>query len=237
MSIRAILKDVVENDKTGAGKAFNLFIIGLIVLSAISISIETLPGLRPNMVRALLIFETVTVILFSIEYLLRIYVADRKLQYIFSFYGIIDFIAIVPFYLAVGIDLRSIRIFRLLRLFRILKLARFSEASTRLLHAFKSIKAELGIYLIILCCIMYISAVGIYLFENSAQPDTFSSIFHSMWWATSTITLLGYGDIYPVTTGGRIFTFTILIAGIAMISILTGLISSALNNQIDLHDD
>jgi len=236
MSARDFLKDVVENDQSGIGKAFNLFIIGLIVLSVLSISFETLPDLDQRLINALLIFEAICVILFSIEYLLRIYVADKKLQYIFSFYGIIDFIAIVPFYIAVGVDLRALRIFRLLRLFRIFKLARFSDASTRLFNAFKSIKSELAIYTIIICCIMYISAVVIYLFENPAQPDTFSSIFQSLWWAVSTITLLGYGDIYPVTTGGKIFTFIILLSGLAMISVLTGLISAALNKE-DVIDD
>lgn len=232
--MKELLKEVVEKDNTGAGKIFNLIILGLIILSVFSISIETLPDLNRNVIRVLVFFESFTVAIFSIEYLLRIYVADKKLQYIFSFYGIIDLIAIVPFYLAAGIDLRSIRIFRILRLFRILKLTRFSEASTRLFHTFKIIRWELGIYVIITICILYVSAVGIYYFENPVQPDDFSSVFKSLWWATSTLTLLGYGDVYPVTTGGRIFTFLVLIVGIAMIAVLTGLIASALSHHIEI---
>ncbi|CAN5431339.1 hypothetical protein BH23BAC3_BH23BAC3_13070 [soil metagenome] len=228
------LKEIVEREQTTAGRIFNLFIMGLIILSVVSLSLETLPELDQNFLRALIIFEVVIVIIFSIEYLLRIYVADSKLNYIFSFYGIIDLLAIVPFYVTAGIDLRSIRIFRLLRVFRILKFSRYSVAATRLLNVFKLIKAELVIILLITVCLIYIAAVGIYYFENPAQPEIFTSVFHSLWWAVTTFTLLGYGDVYPVTTGGRIFTYFVLMVGIAMIAIPTGLIASALNKQIDI---
>lgn len=228
------LKEIVEREDSIAGKTFNLFIMGLIILSVISLSVETLPDLGPNTLRALIIFEIVVVIIFTIEYLLRIYVADNKLRYIFSFYGVIDLLAIVPFYVAAGIDLRSIRVFRLLRVFRILKFTRYSDAATRLLNVFKMIKAELIIFLMITICFIYIAAVGIYYFESPAQPEIFTSVFHSLWWAVSTFTLLGYGDVYPVTTGGRIFTYVVLMVSIAMIAIPTGLIASALSKEIDL---
>jgi len=228
------LKEIVEREEIIAGKIFNLFIMGLILLSVISLSIETLPDLDPNFLRALVIFEIVVVIIFSIEYLLRIYVADSKLKYIFSFYGVIDLLAIVPFYLAAGIDLRSIRVFRLLRVFRILKFTRYSDAATRLLNVFKMVKAELIIFLLITICLIYIAAVGIYYFESPAQPEIFISVFHSLWWAVTTFTLLGYGDVYPVTAGGRIFTYLVLMISITMIAIPTGLIASALSKEIDL---
>jgi voltage-gated potassium channel len=228
------LKEIVEREETIAGKIFNLFIMALILLSVISLSVETLPDLDPNFLRVLVIFELVVVIIFSIEYLLRIYVTDSKLNYIFSFYGIIDLLAIVPFYVSAGIDLRSIRVFRLLRVLRILKFSRYSEAATRLLNVFKSIKAELVIFLLISFCLIYIAAVGIYYFENPAQPEIFTSVFHSLWWAVTTFTLLGYGDVYPVTIGGRIFTYLVLMVSIAMIAIPTGLIASALSKEIDL---
>jgi len=234
MSVKVKLKEVVEKEETRAGRGFNLFIMVLIVLSVLSISIETLPDLDEELYRYLEIFELVVVIIFSIEYLLRIFVADRKFSYIFSFYGIIDLLAIVPFYLAVGIDLRSIRVFRILRVFRLLKAARYTDAVTRLLRVFKSIQAELTIFVLISICILYIAAVGIYYFEHPAQPETFSSVFKSLWWAATTFTLLGYGDIYPITFGGRFFTFIVLMTGIAMIAIPTGLIASALSEEIDI---
>jgi len=228
------LKTIIEREDTRAGRIFNLFIMGLIVLSVLSISFETLPGLDPAIMRALVIFEVVVVIIFTIEYILRIYVADIKKDYIFSFYGIIDALAIIPFYAKTGIDLRSVRVFRILRAFRIFKFSRYSKAATRLLNAFKLIRAELVIIFFILVCLMYLAAIGIYYFESQAQPDDFASVFHGLWWAVSTITLLGYGDVYPITAGGRLFTFFVLIIGIAMIAVPTGLIASALSKEFDI---
>jgi voltage-gated potassium channel len=215
------LKIIVEREDTRAGRVFNLFIMGLILLSVLSISFETLPGLDPAILRAIVIFEVVVVIIFTIEY-------------IFSFYGIIDVLAIIPFYAKTGIDLRSIRVFRILRAFRILKFSRYSKAATRLLNTFKLIRAELVIIFFILVCLIYLAAIGIYYFESQAQPDEFASVFHSLWWSVSTVTLLGYGDVYPITAGGRIFTFFVLMIGIAMIAVPTGLIASALSKEFEI---
>ncbi|REL38899.1 ion transporter [Rhodohalobacter sp. SW132] len=231
------LKEIVEQDESSAGRIFNLFIIALILLSVLSISIKTLPDLDESIVRFLEIFELVVVIIFTVEYVLRIYVADKKLGYIFSFYGVIDLIAILPFYIATGIDLRSLRIFRVLRLLPILKLVRYSEAASLLMRVFKSIRRELIVFLFVTICMLYVAAIGIYYFENPAQPEEFSSVFHSLWWSVSTFTLLGYGDVYPVTLGGRIFTFFVLITGIAMIALPTGLVAAALRKEIDLEPE
>jgi voltage-gated potassium channel len=121
------IKQIIEESDTPAGKIFDLFIQSLIVLSLISFSIETLPDLSKNAKRILKISELITVIIFTIEYLLRIFVADKKLKFVFSFFGLIDLFAILPFYVASGIDLRSIRVFRLFRLFRIFKMFRYSR--------------------------------------------------------------------------------------------------------------
>jgi len=112
------IKQIIEETDTPTGRAFDLFIQSLIVLSLISFSIETLPNLSENAKRLLKITELITVIIFTVEYVLRIIVADEKLKFVFSFFGIIDLLAILPFYIASGVDLRSIRVFRLFRLFR-----------------------------------------------------------------------------------------------------------------------
>lgn len=158
--------------------------------------------------------------------------ADRKLSYIFSFYGLVDLIAILPFYIAVGVDLRFTRIFRLLRVARMLKFGRYNDAIYRLYEAFRSIKVELVVFVLITLCVLYIAALGIYYFENPVQPDKYSSVFHSLWWAIATLTTVGYGDVYPITFGGRAFTFIILMIGIGLISIPTGLIASALTKSV-----
>lgn len=131
----------------------------------------------------------------------------------------------MPFYLSFGIDLRSIRIFRLIRLFRIFKMLRFNEALQRFTKAIKSIKEELILFFIISSFLLFLSSVGIYYFENQAQPEVFKSVFHSMWWAVATFTTVGYGDIYPITLGGKIFTAIMLFIGLGVIAVPTGLIS------------
>ena len=227
------LKRIVENCDSPSGRVFDLFIQLLILLSLITFSLETLPGLDPKISAWLLRIEIVTVVIFSIEYLLRLIVAENKLKFIFSFYGLIDLLAILPFYVARGLDLRSLRVFRLFRLIRIFKVMRFSKAVRRFQRAFQLIKAELWVFATAALFLFYVSGVGIYYFENEAQPEHFSSIFHSLWWAVVTLTTVGYGDVYPITIGGRIFTFLILMVGLGVVAVPTGLVSSALSQTYD----
>jgi voltage-gated potassium channel len=224
------LKQIIEQNDTGAGKIFDLFIQCLIVFSLVSFSVETLPNLSPAFRSTLRAIEAVSVALFTIEYLLRLLVADKKLSFVFSFYGIIDLIAILPFYITTSVDLRSIRVFRLFRLARMFKLIRYSKAIKRLGSAFRSIKEELIVFFTASCFLIYFAGVGVYYFENPAQPEHFSSVFHSLWWAVITLTTVGYGDIYPVTVGGKVFTFCILMVGLGIAAVPAGLLASALTS-------
>jgi len=201
----------------------------LIVLSILSFSIETIPGLPDWAGELLRWFEIFSVGVFTIEYFIRIFTAGNRTDYIFSFYGLVDLLAILPFYVTSTIDLRAIRILRLMRLFRVFKLVRYSQAITRLKKAFSDIKEELVVYLSLTGFLIYLSAAGIYYLENAAQPENFKSIFHSLWWAIVTLTTVGYGDVYPVTLGGRIFTFVILILGLGIIAVPSGLLAAALS--------
>ena len=189
---------------------------------------STLPDLSHGMLDFLYYSQVITVTIFSIEYILRIYVADSKMRYIFSFYGLIDLLAVLPFYLTIVVDLRALRIVRLFRLFRILKIVRYIKAIRRYKAAFLDIKEELVLFFTATCFMIFISAVGIYYFENSVQPEAFKSIFHSLWWGIATLTTVGYGDIYPVTVGGKIFTFIILMIGLSVVAVPAGLFSIAL---------
>ena len=201
----------------------------LILISIITFTIETLPDLEADTRKFLHATEVVIVILFTIEYLLRLYVADRKLDYVLSFYGVIDLLAILPFYLASGIDLRSLRVFRMFRLFRLLKLLRFGRAMRRFARAFIIAKEEIILFSVVTVMLLYLSAVGIYYFEHIAQPEAFKSVIHSLWWAVTTLTTVGYGDVYPITAGGKIFTFIILMIGLGIVAIPAGLLASALS--------
>ena len=222
------LSDIVNGD-TRVGRTFSLTIQALIVVSLVSFSIETLPNLSAATRKILWYIEVLTVIIFTIEYLLRIVAADRKLKFIFSFFGLVDLFAILPFYLTTGLDLRSIRVLRFLRLFRAFKLMRYSQAIQRFYHAFLIAKEELILFLCMTLILLYFCAVGIYYFENEAQPEAFASIFHSLWWAVATLTTVGYGDVYPITVGGKIFTFFVLMLGLGIVAVPTGLIASALS--------
>ncbi|WP_457653211.1 ion transporter [Rhodocaloribacter sp.] len=226
------LKQVIEGSDTRAGRVFDFSIQFLIIVSLISFSVETIPDLTPQVRRLLSYTEIITVLIFTIEYLLRIYVAESKPAFIFSFYGLIDLFAVLPFYVATGIDLRSIRIIRLLRLFRLLKMARYSKAMLRFRRMVVLIKEELILFLVACVFLIFTASVGIYYFEHDAQPEAFQSIFHCMWWAVSTLTTVGYGDVYPVTVGGRIFTFIILMIGLGIIAVPAGLVASALSQTL-----
>ena len=227
------IKSIVENNDTKlVGRIFDLVIQTLIVISLVSFTIETLPDLSTELRNILSIIEIISVAIFSIEYLLRIYVADKKLKFIFSFYGLIDLLAILPFYVAQGMDLRSVRIFRLFRLFRTFKVFRYSKALQRFKEAFIPVKEELILFVIATVFLLYVASVGIYYFEIDAQPEQFSSIFHCFWWAVATLTTVGYGDIYPITVGGKIFASIIILIGIGIVAVPTGLIASALTKVI-----
>jgi voltage-gated potassium channel len=230
------LKEMIERSDTRLGRAFDLCIQALIILSLITFSIETLPHLSPTSQAWLRCIEIVCVIVFSIEYALRVLVSTPRLAYVFSFFGIVDLAAILPFYFGTGVDLRSIRAFRMLRLFRLFKLARYSSAVRRFHVALNIAKEELVLFLCATLILLYVSAVGIYYFENEAQPEQFASVFHSLWWAVTTLTTVGYGDTYPITVGGRIFTFLILLIGLGVFSVPAGLLASALAKARQMED-
>ncbi|MEM5565340.1 ion transporter [Psychroserpens sp. AS72] len=230
------IKSIVEINENSLSRYFSLFIQALILISIVTFSMETIPDLEPQTRSILRAVEIFCVIVFTIEYLLRIYVADSKLKFIFSVFGIIDFLAILPFYLSFGVDLRSLRALRFLRLFRIFKLVRYNRAMNQFTKAIKMAKEQILLFFFITLILIYFSAVGIYYFENEVQPDHFSSIFDSLWWAIITLTTVGYGDVYPITVGGKVFTFFILMIGLGIVAIPTGIISSALTNSVDSKD-
>lgn len=201
---------------------------GLIILSIIAFSVETLPDLDERTIKILKYIEWIVVAIFSAEYLYRIVVAKEKLKYVFSFYGMIDLLAILPFYLSLAVDFRSLRVLRLLRLARLFKLSRYNSAFDRLRRALVESKHELIISTALLAIAIYLSAFGIYYFEHEEQPDKFRSIFDAMWWSLATVTTVGYGDIYPITVGGRIFTFVVLICSLGLVAVPTGIFATAL---------
>jgi len=224
---------VLEDSTTKIGRRFEIFIQTLILLSIVSFSLDTIPNISEELSQILQGFEIFSISIFSIEYLLRIYVSKKPLQYIFSFYGFIDLVAILPFYLNGVLDLRFLRAFRILRIFRVVRLIKYNDALNRFKKAFAIVKEEIILFFLITIVLIFITAAGIYYFEHQAQPEVFKSVFHSAWWSIVTLTTVGYGDVYPITLGGKIFTFFVLMIGVGIVTIPAGLVATALLKAID----
>lgn len=235
---RADIIEILDGTHPRVGRGVALAIYGLIVVSAVVIAVETMPNLPGGLSRALAVAEMAILAIFAVEYLLRLTCAAHPLRYAVSFWGIVDFIAIVPAIVFLIPDLATVRALRLLRLLRILKLFKANRALDRIIAAVDKVKAEFLIFLGIAIVALYLAAVGIYHFEHEAQPDGFASIPESLWWAVATLTTVGYGDVYPVTAGGRIFTGAILLIGIGIIAVPAGLITAALaDTGMDAHTE
>ena len=227
---------ILEDTTTKRGRYFDYFIQILILLSLVSFSLDTLPNLSYSTRVFLDYFEVISIVIFTIEFLLRIYVSKKPLSYIFSLYGIIDILAILPFYLNRVLDLRFLRAFRIFRIFRALKLLRYNKALNRFRVAFKIVKEEVTLFFIVTLVLIFITSAGIYFFENEAQPEVFKSVFHSAWWSIVTLTTVGYGDVYPITLGGKIFTFFVLMIGVGLVTVPAGLVATALSKARELED-
>lgn len=213
------------------------FISGLIVFNLFCIIFETHQSIYQKYESSFYFIEIFTVIIFTLDYISRIFIADiaypkrskinSRLKYIFSIFGIIDLLSILPFYLPIifRFDLRILRILRLVRIFRIFKLQQYNKSITLIGKAIKNKKEELIVTSFVALIILLLSAYLMFQIENQAQPEKFNSIFSSFWWALATLTTIGYGDIYPVTGWGQLLAAVTAIFGIGLIAIPTGIIS------------
>lgn len=190
-------------------------------------------------------FEVFSVLAFTLEYLLRLWTADlleryegpawkKRLRFVFSFLGLVDLLAILPFYLpmVMVVDLRMLRILRLFRLLRIFKMKRFSRSMRTLRDVMVECRTDLSVTLLVAFVLLLISSTLMYYVEGEAQPDKFASIIHSFWWSVATLTTVGYGDIYPVTGLGKFLSAIIALIGIGFVALPTGIISSAFIERI-----
>lgn len=218
----------VKNDGRDAiAVGTQLAIQALIFYSLITMCLETVPEL--SMYQSFFGWsEFVVVMVFTVEYAVRWSLSKNKIRYPFQFFSIIDLLAILPFYLQFGVDLRMFRAFRFLRLFRVLKLARYSQAIDTLGLAVRRTAYELAVTAMLAGIIIVVSAMCLYEAEHVAQPEAYPSIPASFWSAVVTLTTVGYGDVYPVTSVGRFIASLIMLAGIGFIAIPAGLISSQL---------
>lgn len=222
-------------------KYFIKFIYALIVLNVLTLILESYQELNDNYGLFFYSFEIFSVAIFTLEYLIRIWVSDKtkedkkeRINFAFSTLGIIDLIAIIPFYLPFifPFDLRIVRILRLFRLLRIFKLSRYSKSLKTIQYIFKETRAELSITVFVTFVLMILSSTLMYYIEHDAQPEKFASIGDAVWWAVATLTTVGYGDVYPVTALGKILSGIIALIGIGFVALPTGIISSAFIEKI-----
>ena len=223
---------------------FDWSIMILIALSIISIILESFASIYDRFHSIFQVFELITIVVFTIEYLLRIWTADLlypeskhpHLKYIFSAMALIDLLAILPFYLPfISADLRFLRMMRLFRLFRLLrvfKLGRYFDALQLIVKVVNSSLPQLIMSVVICFFVMLLSSIVMYTVENPVQPDQFPNVLSALWWAVCTLTTVGYGDVYPLTTIGKIFASLISLVGIGIIAIPTGIIAAGFNSVI-----
>lgn len=197
----------------------------LILLSAVAIAVETEPKAPPALHRLSYGFEMVLLAIFTAEYALRVYATRHPLRYVFSAWGIIDLLSILP---AIALLTPEYQAVRALRLVRLLKLFRSSHSVHRLVMAFHEVRGELAVFGVIAGLMLYVSSVGIYIFEHEAQPEVFTSIITSLWWATASFTTVGYGDMVPITPLGRLFTAFVLFIGLGIIAVPAAIVTTAL---------
>lgn len=220
-------------------------LIILIALNVIVVAVETMPGWYQAHRMAFDIFDACSVAIFTVEYLMRVWVSVEdlryrgrwgRLRYMCTPMAIIDLLAIAPYYLAqfMGLDLRFLRALRLLRIF---KLTRYSSAMSLLLVVLKEEANTLMAGFFILFIMLILAASGAYLVEHQVQPDAFGSIPQSMWWALVTLTTVGYGDVTPITSMGRIFGGMVTIIGIGVAALPAGILASGLADHIHRRRD
>lgn len=224
-------------------KGFQIFIITLIAVNVLVVIIETEESVLDEYGYLFTPFEIFSIVIFTIEYIARLVVCKLNpkykntkfavLRYAITPMMLVDLAAILPFFLPfVVTDVRFIRIIRLLRLFRLFKLARYSEPMQTLGDVFKAKAGDLAVAFFILFIVLIFASSLMYHAEHEAQPEAFSSIPTSMWWGIVTLTTIGYGDTYPVTTFGKIIASGVAVLGIAVYAIPTGIMASAFTEEL-----
>ena len=234
-----------EAEQNKPGHFFNLFIIILITLNVIAVILESVKWLAVPYETFFYNFELISVLIFTVEYLSRVWTCTEnpkfshpvkgRIKYAFSFLALTDLIAILPYYLPFlfPVDMRFVRAFRLLRIFRLLKLARYTCALSILSRGVTRHKDIFGIIFFILTILLIISSSIMYFFESTAQPHLFSSIPMTMWWAIATVTTVGYGDVYPVTMMGKLFGSIIALIAIGIFALPAGVLASAFMEEFN----
>ena len=239
MDIRRRTWEIVEVAKAGdrASRVFDSFILTLIFLNVLAVIIGSVESIQERFAFFFNAFEVLSVIVFTVEYLARLWSCTahpryigrlcERLRFAFRAMPLIDLLAILPFYLPfLGVDLRTLRVLRLLRILRVAKVGRYYSSLKLIKHVFQAKKEELILTSVLMVFLLIVSSTVLYYCENTVQPEVFSSIPATMWWSVATLTTVGYGDMYPITFMGKFFASVIAILGIGMFALPTGILGA-----------
>lgn len=225
---------IIYGVNTPAGKAFDVALLIAILFSVFTIMAETIEGIDRLYHKELIILEWIFTILFTIEYALRIFVTKKPLKYIFSFYGIIDLLSILPMFLSLIISgshiLTSLRILRLLRLFRVFRLMEFMQESSRLKVALMASRAKILVFLYTVLIIAVLIGTLMYYIEGPANG--FTSIPKSVFYTIVTLTTVGYGDMVPATPLGQFLSMALMVTGYGIIAVPTGIVGVEIAKEV-----
>lgn len=227
---RERLHEIIFEAETKSGRNFDITLLIAIVVSVIVVMLESVPSIATNYQSVFDNLEWIFTILFTIEYILRLWITKKTIRYFFSFFGIIDLLSILPTYLSLfitgGSSLMIIRVFRLLRVFRVLKLAQFLKEASVLINALKASRQKIIVFMFGVLTITILMGTLMYMIEGG--ENGFTSIPRSVYWAIVTLTTVGYGDIAPHTVLGQTLASAIMILGYGIIAIPTGIVGSEL---------
>lgn len=230
-SLKSKLYHMIFEAETPSGKAYDVCLIFAITLSSVLIMLESIASIQAQFGNILNIFEWIFIILFLLEYILRLYIVNNKRKYAFSFFGLIDLFSIIPgfvgFLLPTARYLMLIRIFRLLRLFRVFKMVRYVEESGTILRALRASKPKIIVFLLTILFIVIFTGSLMYIVEGPSNG--FVNIPESMYWAIVTVSTVGYGDISPQTSFGKIISSLLMIVAYGIIAVPTGIITSEIH--------
>lgn len=230
---RARIYEIVFEAETRAGKAFDITLIWLIVMSVLVVILESVKSVREDYGQLIFLVEWFFTLLFTLEYLMRLISVRRPVLYIFSFYGLIDLLAIIPTYISLFVPgtqyLLTIRILRLLRIFRILKLTEYISEAKVITSALSASRRKISVFLLGVVSIVIV--VGSLMYVVEGEENGFTDIPTSIYWAIVTLTTVGYGDLSPKTAFGKTLASIVMILGYGIIAVPTGIVTAELTRS------